>query len=41
MAYEKIINRDMCLIESNVKQKEINQTCDIIELFLIFKTLPI
>lgn len=38
MAYEKIINRDMCLIESNVKQEEINQTCDIIELFLIFKT---
>lgn len=38
MAYEKIINRDMCLIESNVKQKEIDQTCDIIELFLMFKT---
>lgn len=35
---KKFINRDMCLIESNVKQKEINETCDIIELFLIFKT---
>lgn len=38
MAYEKIINKDMCLIESYVKQKEIDQTCDIIELFLMFKT---
>lgn len=38
MAYEKIIDRDMCLIESNVKQQEINQACDIIELFLMFKT---
>lgn len=35
---KKFINRDMCLIESNVKQKEINETCNIIELFLIFKT---
>lgn len=35
---KKFINRDICLIESNVKQKEINETCDIIELFLIFKT---
>lgn len=29
---------EICFIESNVKQEEINQTCDIIELFLIFKT---